>query len=236
MVDIPIREGVIRETHGKSAGDFAMDLKKAAGRFYGTAGPEFLERLIRFKPDTQALQHWIQGEVDALHKDLADGKQLESFQERVLHRFAVVLCGSLLAVDFGILPFERTEVIDTVFAIRDIWLGDEGSRPDAVRGLQSVRDFILTHRSRFRDADNDNIFIRDLAGYTDREGRLFMFTTPGFREACKGYDVESVLAELDARRYLFKNEAPKLRSRHTSAGAGRPRLYAVRSDLLEDDV
>jgi putative DNA primase/helicase len=67
MVDIPIREGVIRETHGKSAGDIAMTLKKATARFYGTAGPAFLEGLIRFKPDTPALQHWIQAEVDALH-------------------------------------------------------------------------------------------------------------------------------------------------------------------------
>lgn len=84
MVDIPIRVGVLIDAHGDSLANFANRLKQACGRYYGTAAPAFIERLITLEEDTSALARRIKEEVATWARDLADERPLESFQQRVL--------------------------------------------------------------------------------------------------------------------------------------------------------
>lgn len=239
MVDIPINEGVIVDSHGKAAGEFANDLKMAASQFFGTAGPQFIDQLTTHKNDVQNLHHNIQNEIDVWHRDLIENKELDNVQQRVLRRLSVVLVAGKLATEFKILPFKLIDIINSVLAIRDAWLGDDTNKPSTLRGLISLRDFMLSQQSaRFRDVNdamNSGTVIRDLAGYVDHGRKLFLFTDAGLREACKGYDHRNILNELKKRRFLFINDK-RMKSRHTIAGAGRPWLYGVRTSLLEAEL
>jgi hypothetical protein len=240
MIDIPIKDGVIVDSHGKTPGEFADSLKKLCGTYYGTPGPLFIERLITLEPDVQSLQRRIQGEVDAWHDDLAEGMELASFQRRVLRRLAIVLEAGVLAVEFGLLPFEKLEIINAALTIRDAWLGADDNKPASQRGMSAVKDFILSHQgSRFRDVDNGTsggTVVRDLAGYIDPTRKFYLFTDAGIREACAGYDFKSVLREMRSRGHLFNNDPGKLKSKHTITGIGRISLYAVKFSFIEADL
>jgi hypothetical protein len=227
MVDIPIRDGVLIDAHGDSLANFANRLEQACGQYYGTAAPAFIERLITLEADTSALARRIKQEVATWARDLVDDRPLESFQQRVLQRFSVVLEAGVLAVDFAILPFERSEIIMAVETVWRDWLGDSDNQPDSVRGMRAVRSFVLTHQdARFRDARNDyngGVTVRNLAGYYDRERRL--------------YDYRGVLNELAARGHLFVNDTGRKKSKHSIVELpGRPSFYAIRASLLEDDI
>lgn len=144
-------------------------------------------------------------------------------------------------MDFGILPFERSEIILAVEAVWRAWLGDADNQPDTIRGVRAVRNFLLSHQdARFRDAHNAHnagVTVRNLAGHLDRQRRLYLFTEAGFREAVTGHDWRGVLTELLARGHLFVNDSSKKKSKQSvDELAGRPSFYAIRASLLEDDI
>ena len=142
MIDIPIHNGVLVDGHGGPLADLANRLKTACSQYYGTAAPAFIQRLITLEPDGSALQRRLKDEVGTWARDLADSQRLESFQQRVLQRFSVVLQAGVLAVDFGILPFKRAEIVLAVQAVWRDWLGDTDNQPDAVRGVRAVKNFL----------------------------------------------------------------------------------------------
>jgi uncharacterized protein (DUF927 family) len=241
MIDIPIHDGVLIDGHGDTLAFLATRLKKACGQYYGTAAPAFVARLITLEPDAAELQRRLRADVEIWVRDLVDNRLLESFQQRVLQRFAVVLAAGVLAVDFDILPFNRADIVLAVQAVWRAWLGDAESQPDSVRGLRALQSFLLRFRtSRFRDAHdtrNGGVTVRDLAGYYDLERQLYLFTELGFREACAGHDWRSLLRELVVRGFLFMNDGQKKKSRHSVDGIdGRLSFYAVRASLMSTDV
>jgi putative DNA primase/helicase len=241
MLDIPIHEGVVKDSHGLPPGGFVNGLKSACGRFYGTAGHAFLERLVTCEQDTQSLQRRIQHRVDHYSAHLAyvasmDGEELESVQQRAMRRLALAIVAGELAIEFGILPFALEEVVQSVMAIQRAWLGDADNEPECVRALRALRDFILRNEARFRSAADQRTVVRDLVGYIDTGRDLYLFTDQGIKDALHGYPWKAVLAELDRRGFLFKNEGARLNSRHHIAGKRRPRLFAIRGSLLEDEL
>jgi hypothetical protein len=241
MLDIPIHGGVVKDSHSRPPGEFVNRLKSACGRFYGTAGPAFLERLVTCEQDTQSLQRKIQQRVHYYSDHLAyvasmDGEELESVQQRAMRRLALIIVAGELAIEFGILPFTLEEVTQSVIAIQRAWLGDADNEPECVRGMRALRDFMLRNEAHFRSAVDQRTVVRDLVGYIDAGQDLYLFTDQGIKEALHGYPWKAVLAELDHRGFLFKNEGGRLKSRHHIAGKGRPRLYAIRGRLLEDEL
>jgi hypothetical protein len=241
MLDIPIHEGVVKDSHGRPPGKFVNQLKSACGRFYGTAGRAFLKRLVTCEQDTPSLQRRIQPRLDHYSAQLAhvastDGEELETVQQRAMHRLALAIVAGELAIEFGILPFALEEVIQSVMAIQRAWLGDADNEPECVRGIRALRDCMLRNEARFRRSADQRTVVRDLVGYIDTGQDLYLFTDQGIKEALHGYPWKAVLAELDRRGFVFKNEGARLKSRHHIAGKGRPRLYAIRGRLLEDEL
>jgi hypothetical protein len=241
MLDIPIHEGVVKDSHGRPPGKFVNRLKSACGRFYGTAGAAFLERLVTCEPDTPSLQRRIQPRLDHYSAHLAhvastDGEVLESVQQRAVRRLALVIAAGELAIEFGILPLALEEVLQSVMAIQQAWLGDADNEPECVRGIRALRDCMLRNEAHFRRSGDQRTVVRDLVGYIDTGQDLYLFTDQGIKDALHGYPWKTVLAELDRRGFVFKNEGRRLKSKHHIEGKGRLRLYAIRASFLEDEL
>ncbi len=242
MIDIPIEiedRGVIQNSYGMDSKTFVDNFKKQCGEYYGTAGPVFIEKLLETVPDTTQLRQLVQIKIDKHERDLSKGKKLESYQQRVIRRFAVVAVAGHLAIKFEILKATESEINHAVISARDAWLGDEGNKPSVIQGVDAIKEFILRNPGRFPSGvyeDGVLKYAKDLCGYfSTSDGGLYLFTKAGFGEACSGFPRDAVLDELDKRQLLFKNEGGRKMSRHTIHDIGRSRFYAVRKSILVDE-
>ena len=150
MLDIPAAEGIIVAPQGKTPAEFADHLKRACARYFGTAGPAFLQALIKTNENFQILQNTIQDMLDDAAHELTP-KRLAAEETRALRRLALVHVAGTLAVRLGILPLAEAEIYQAIRTVRDAWLGSLGLLSGAARGVQAVREFMLRHYARFRD-------------------------------------------------------------------------------------
>jgi len=237
LLDVPTDHGIITDAHGNEPGDFALSLKRACARYYGTAGTAFVRTLIEKYDNHSALAAVVQRELEDFERALAP-PNLGPVEQRGLRRLALVQVAGKLASELGVLPFDSDEIARAVQVVTRAWLSDDVTLPEAVRGAQQVQGFIQRHQARFRPADNDHETPRDLAGYVDPRDGLYLFTPEGFTEAVAGYDVKDVARELRTRQLLFSNEKDRFVSKHQIRIGGedkRLRLYAVKADILEHD-
>ncbi|MFA9459908.1 DUF927 domain-containing protein [Thiohalorhabdus methylotrophus] len=223
---------VLADTHGEPVADFGDALKRACGRYYGTAGPALVEYLVGQSDDAFDLRNTVSTLLDrAAHRLTPD--HLPAEQRRVLRRYGLVLVAGWLARRAGLVPFVDEEVEQAVRVVVDKWLASAETQSEAERGVEAIQAFILRHGARFQ-AKSGGPEVRERVGYHDEGNALYLFTPEGFREACGGHDSKTVANELDRRGLLYKNDASRHRSLH-SVGGKRPRFYAVREQILNDD-
>lgn len=239
LMDIPVTDQIIRNPHRQAPHEFVDGIKHACGHSYGTAGPEFLRALVRHYSSVHELRRTIQQDVDLrADKLMPDRDDLTADQKRCVRRLTLVLVAGLLANELGILPIESKGLWASVTYVRDRWLSV--AIAESLRGVLNVRDFILTHKdARFLDMhefSRKRPPIRDLAGYWDTQKSLYLFTDTGFKSACGGHNPTDVAQELRDRELLHRTKEKRFKSKHTIPGVGRPRLYAVKADIVDFDV
>lgn len=236
FMDIPITGGVIIDTRGLPAAEFANRLKRACATSHGTAGPAFVEALIERYGDLQGLQNFLSRALDTWTDKLTPAKAAPE-QRRAIRRLALVLVAGLMAQEFGILP-EHVDIRTAITTVRDAWLAEAAYLPEGMQGILKVKHFIMAHRDRFRDAlstSHEQERTRALAGYLSRHGELYLFTDEGFSEACAGHDPKTVARALAESRLLHMNDE-RFKSQQSISVDGktrRMRLYAVKADILE---
>lgn len=241
MVDIPIADGLLIDTHGQDAGDFANELKKNAGQYYGTALREFIAKLINYESNHFALKKDIVNRMELCRMTLTAGRKLHSHQQRVIQRFTLLIVAGQLAVKFGLLPMTEQEITESIKSVLNSWIGDESNLPPDLRGINDVKNFFIANRdSRFKSFVNgENFFqVRDIAGYIQIKNgeELVLFTQEGFIEACNGHSFQAVLKEFKKRGFL-KHEKDKLTDRFAIPGISkRMSLYAIRKSFVDDDL
>ena len=239
LVDIPIEDGVLNDLDTVSAQALISDLKRNAGRYYGTAGPAFIDAVIRQGGDLREIKQRVQDLAESIENSILRLGTLETHQRRVLRRMAMVGAAGILAVRAGILPFREEEILASVQYVAKCWLGEASNLPTSTLGMLQLRDFIAANESRFRPAGDSDKTVRDVVGYithaADNGRRLFLMTRAGLAEACKGYDLRLVLRELKRRGYLYLQEVSKMTSKHTIDGAGRQSLYGIRESFMDFD-
>ena len=226
------RFGAWDDLHGAASGAaFADAIKRAAVTHHGHAGRAFLEKLTRDGRDFCALLERIK----ALPEFSADGG--EGQDKRAAGRFALLA----LAGEAG----------DGIRADRLAGRrGDQrgGGRLQgmaALRGrgnderrqiLDRVSGFIERHGdARFSSADgSDESQTRDRAGWwrDTAEGRVYLFTAEGMREAVKGFDFNRALDALQEAGALPAPEADGKRSRPQRFGGRLVRVYPIIADKL----
>jgi putative DNA primase/helicase len=233
LMDIPIQDGIFDIDDRKTASQLAQEIKGGCSDYYGSAGPAFLENLIKKHRNFHSLRKLVKDEYKKGNSELTI-KSLEPEKARALQRLALVMVAGNLAVELGILPFEKEEINSAILHIRNVWLKGQDSLSHTIRGIIAIREFIVRHQSRFEDASHDNSSQkRDLVGYFDKTENLFLFTTDGFKEACNGLNFKEVLEDLRKKGLLLISEANRFTYKKQVPGIGRFRFYAVEGKILE---
>jgi uncharacterized protein (DUF927 family) len=238
LIDIPIHDGVITETSGKPAGEFADGIKRACGRHFGSAGPAFLRALVAEYDHVRSIGGTIMSMCDAAAHRLTPA-DAPAEQVRAVKRFALVEATGLLALRLGILDCSTAQIEAAVQTALIAWRTDGENQPDRIRGVLNVINFIARHESRFQGAGVDREHApRDRAGFIayDRAtgGRLYLFTTAGFREACGGLDQSDTAQALKSAGYLIAREAGRYTEKK-DVGGERQRVYIINASVLGFD-
>jgi putative DNA primase/helicase len=185
--------GIFDDLHGqKSGAAFTDNLLAATAQHYGQAGPAFVGRLTKELPEL------------SLGEGLADiistyTEPLSAQQQRVWRSFPTVALAGELAAKWCNLPWEKNIAADAARKLFDLWLDNQSQNTTSREEAQireNISDFIDRHGdSRFSDIDwsepvrnkfnQGRPITRDRAGYwkDTPEGRLFLFTASGLREA-----------------------------------------------------
>jgi putative DNA primase/helicase len=112
------------------------------------------------------------------------------------------------------------------------WLATRGEGNDERRQIiERVSGFIERHGDgRFSSADTTgHDVIRDRAGWyrDEAEGRVYLFTSEGLREALKGFDFRRALDHLQEAGILPKAQANGERSRFCRIDGRAMKLYPI---------
>jgi putative DNA primase/helicase len=216
MLDIPAsrRFGVFDLTGPDGDGaSLAKACQTAAASAYGTAGPEFVRRLIAEQVSGEVTRARARKFVSDHSPPGADGQVV-----RVAERLGIIGVAGELATHFGLTPWRTNEPGEAAAWALEQWIeGRGGTEPAEVRqGIAQVRHFIEAHGdSRFDnlnhphdlDYPRDERTVRNRAGWRkgDGEFRRWLIPPEVWRiEVCGGLDSISVARELAKRGMLEK--------------------------------
>jgi uncharacterized protein (DUF927 family) len=152
-VDIPMRgtHGVFDafESEEVDPATFADRCKTATSTCYGTAGPEFVRRLIAENVSANDVRERVEAFV---RNALRDVKDRHGQAARVAQRFGLVCAAGELGVQLGILPWEQSDPLNDATELFEAWLEERGGAApyEARQAVAQVRQFIEMHGdSRF---------------------------------------------------------------------------------------
>ena len=227
LLDIPASGtyGAWDDLHGHPTGaSFSDALKKAAATDYGLAGRAFLERLTH---DTQDLADYLERLKQTPLFAATDGQH-----KRVAARFALIAMAGELATEYGLTSWHEGDALDAATHGFQAWLSTRGEGNDERRQIiERVNDFIQRHGDGcFSAADaTEHDMVRDRAGWyrDETEGRMYLFTSEGLREALKGFDFRRALDHLTEAGMLPKAQANGERSRFHRIDRRGMKLYPI---------
>lgn len=240
LLDIPAAgaHGAWDTLHDLPSGTaFSDAIKQASVIHHGHAGRAFLERLTRDGQDFCALL----ARFKALSEFSAEGG--EGQDKRAAGRFALLALAGEMATEYGITGWPEGEAIKAAGTIFRLWRTARGHGNDERRQiLDKISGFIERHGDgRFSDADDKGeTQIRDRAGWwrNTAEGRKYLLTADGMREALKGFDFNRALDALQEAGVLPAPGADGKRAkpeRIKARGLVTIRLYTIHIDKLGDD-
>ena len=224
IIDVPVANGQhglfddIHET--KNGADFSDALRAAAAVSYGHAGPMFIKNLIENYSEL------------GLSIRLADilkefGNNLSAQDTRVARCFAVTALAGELAIEWGILPWEKNSATIAAIEIFNYW---KTTQPESTKSKETAqlaaaaKGFIETRDADFSDADwtpdydpdsgriiNAEPVIRERAGYWKEinDKRVYCFNVEGLKRASGGFGARRAAEILDGIGALVDKDAGK---------------------------
>ena len=236
LLDVPAQRtyGAWDNLHQFDTGTaFSDALKIEAATHYGHAGRAFLEKLTRDHEDSfsDALDA-----IKAMPEFQAPGGEGQA--KRAAGRFAVLALAGELATTYGITGWTEGDAIKAAGVGFAAWLSLRGGmgQGNSERGqiTERITSFIERHGdSRFSDADDTDeqrvLLVRDRAGWwrTAGEGRIYLFTADGLREALKGFDFNRALDTLQEVGAIAAPGADGKRAKFMRINGRGLKLYAV---------
>jgi putative DNA primase/helicase len=250
--------GMFQHLHGEESGAGLSDLVRAGAQgYHGTAGREFVRRLIEARRrDPYGLLDKIKGDVARfLSEEKVAGTDGQSVT--VARRFA--LCGAAgeLAINLGVLPWAVGEATKAARACFQAWAAERGrgGPSEAHRAVEQVRSFVERFGdSRFemvgaaakKEGEPGHRVVLDRVGYrqmeTDGGVAEYDILPNAWREVvCKGLDPKAAAHAMVAAGYLIEAEgsekgrvfAPNVRLPGFTKSV---RLYRVRAAILAGDL
>ena len=228
LLDVPVARkfGAWDDLHGFSDGPaFSDALAKCAATHYGHAGREFLERLTRDKSDMAALWERVKS-LDAFAA-CGDGQV-----KRAAARFALAGMAGELATEYGLTAWEPGAAVKSAIVAFNAWRDHRGAtNAEQHQIVEAVSGFITRHGdARFSDVDaTRDTMVRDRAGWwrNGTNGREYLFTPDGLREALKGFDFKAGTHALTQAGMLAKPGADGKTASLMHIDGRRMRVYVV---------
>ena len=222
-------------TQRKTVPAFAERLNMAAAQSYGTAGPDFVARLLEDLPTATAKAREISSgfandAVKALAPN-ADGQV-----RRVLGRIGLIVAAGEMATAFDLTGWPEGEVVEAGMQLAQIWLAGRGGTgaQEAKEAVDRTRAFIVAHGdSRFEDLDvraDDRLRTINRAGW--KQGGRYYVAKDGWSEIHAGSNPENAARAVRDAGYLVPEESGRLQNRAPRSVEGRPRCYCVRSEIM----
>lgn len=255
----------ISADRGKGHGAFDHDgaatadaLKKAAVEAYGTAGPEFVRRIVaKGLDDTRkAVTETMAGFVKAHVPANADGQVARAAQ-----RFAAIAAAGELAIEFGLVPWRKGDASKAAAWALAQWIDQRGGTGAAEKdqAIRQVRLFLERHgQTRFDNIDTcvakvgegdkerevekprQPFGFRDRAGYrSDKAGEFYVLPEVWRSEVCQGLDPQAVARTLLENGILRKGAKDELQivKRIRGAADGEKdalrRVYAIKDAVFD---
>lgn len=148
IADVNVEGGRFKmfdDIHGFADGDsFAKALEEAGKRYYGHAGPAFVEVVLERRGELKQM----------FAATLARFEAASGLERRVGERFAAAALAGELATDAAILPWERGFALEAALAAFERWrdgtTGADAQEMEDHEIVEAIRGFLETQRGRFQ--------------------------------------------------------------------------------------
>ena len=213
----------------------ADEIKTAAQISYGTAGPEFVRRLIADGLDKHPGD--IRAMINAFRRnyapEAADGQVL-----RVMDRFGLVAAAGELACDLGIVCWQRGDALEAARRCFIDWFDSRGGAEagEVQAAISQVRLFIERHGdSRFEFVGTQDRNVNNRAGWRKGEGaeREWLIPSETWKsEVAVGHDPKFVARVLAERGMLRRGDDGNTCVERIQGRSQR--VYAVTASILSE--
>jgi hypothetical protein len=117
LVDVPVDDdleyGVVDSLpEGGNSGKFIEFIQNQCVQYYGTAGPEFVNKLLRKGEDNIRVKLAYLIDKFLIHHDMDNCN--DGVQRRIALRFALAYASGILAVNLKVLPYTRADIMKAV--------------------------------------------------------------------------------------------------------------------------
>lgn len=218
---------------GGDAGALVKSIQLAATTAYGTAGPEFVRRLIADGVTGEDVRGLISQFMAATVPAGADGQV-----ERVAQRFGLIFAAGELATTFGIVPWPAGAAREAAAWALARWIELRGGTEpaEARQAIEAVRLFIEQHgEARFSPVDDaDARPVANRAGYRKGSGaerEWWVLPEVWRHEICAGHDAQFV-ARVLADAGMLRTQADGLQCK-VRVGNATHRAYVVTASIFE---
>ena len=235
LLDIPARRAHGVFDHAGPDGDaanLAKSFKQVATSAYGTAGPEFVRRLIDERVMGDDLRAFIASFLRAHVPAGADGQI-----DRAAHRLGLIAAAGELATDFGLTDWRAGEATEAAAWALAQWIEERGGTEPAEvsQAIATVRRFIEAHGEARFDSLDDSVAkpVNNRAGWRKGSGkdRRWLIPTETWKvEVCAGLDANFVANVLGERGMLERagdglQKPTRIEGRLQRVRAVTPRIF-----------
>jgi uncharacterized protein (DUF927 family) len=241
-VDIPVcgAHGVFDafESGDVDPAAFADRCKTATSACYGTAGPEFVRRLIAQNVSAKDVRERVEAFVQSALRDVKDRHGQAA---RVAQRFGLACAAGELGVQLGILPWEQSDPLKDATELFENWLDERGGAApyEARQAIAQVRQFIEMHGdSRFDDItirDPDRKPVVNRAGFRRDQGEARRWLIPPEvwrNEICAGLNPRETAKTL-AGLHMLETDGEGKFSRSETVNGKKQRFYVLTPAIFE---
>jgi putative DNA primase/helicase len=217
FLQIPLsgQHGAFDNLHGLAdARTLADTLAKHANHVYGVAGRAYLTQLTQ-DPDTltQCPQH-----LDTALKQIGHRfGELGAQETRAAKAFALVGVAGELATQYGVTGWPEGAALAAALQCFGDWRGYRGEGDTEPQHIKTaVADYIEKFGdARFTSTDDDTRLHGERSGYwrEDSQGRQWLLTESGLKEAAKGFDLKQVVEVLKTAGWLIPDSEGKNKRR-----------------------
>jgi len=224
--------GAFDELHGyPDGGGFSDAIVKNAAKQYGTAGRCWLEKLAHDPATLAACPSRLDGALTRFTERFGEFAPQET---RAAKAFALVGMAGELATDYGVTGWEGGAAFDAALMCFARWRDYRGkgdTEPQQIKG--AITAYIEAYGdARFTGILDDSRLHGERSGYwrDTYQGREWLLTGTGLKQAAKGFDVKQVEAVLKAAGWLLPDSQGKTKqvAKFKNNESGVSRFYVIR--------